>query len=166
MNPPPLAFTYDDANRAATEWGANCGPGALAAALGLHLEIIRTAIPHFGERGYTSPTMMRAALETLGATVLHDLRERETDVSMFPTHGLVRLQWEGPWTAPGSNPLWTYGHTHWIASRLWEDALWVFDINSGWVLGSRWVARIVPTLIAEHPRATGDWWATHRWTLG
>ena len=29
----PLRFSLDDAIRAGEQWGANCGPGALAAAL-------------------------------------------------------------------------------------------------------------------------------------
>lgn len=58
-------FTEADAQRAYDEWGANCGPNALAFALQIPLEEVRDVIPQFDERRYTSPTMMRQAVEHL-----------------------------------------------------------------------------------------------------
>lgn len=169
LEPPPLAFTWHDANAAAEAWGANCGPAALAAAARVPIETVRGTIPGFETKHYTSPTMMRAGLEALGVRLLEDLRGQERDPAHFPTDGLVRLQWEGPWTAPGMNPRWAYGHTHWIASRLWrtvgDPRIWIFDVNGGWLPADWWVADVVPLITREIRRATGGWHATHRWAL-
>lgn len=35
-----VRFSLEDAQRAAETWGANCGPGALAAVLGLSLDAV------------------------------------------------------------------------------------------------------------------------------
>ena len=164
---PMLAFSHADAERALQEWGANCGPGALAAVLSLPLAAVRHAIPDFERRRYTSPTMMRAALAALRVQIVRDERDRETDPERFPTHGLVRVQWEGPWTVPGSNPRWAYGRTHWVASHAnGPGAMWIFDINAGWTPSDYWAAIVVPSLTIGYARATGQWWATHRWTVG
>lgn len=36
-----LRFTLEDAQRASQEWGANCGPGAIAAIMGMTLDEVR-----------------------------------------------------------------------------------------------------------------------------
>ena len=41
------AFTWEDANRAQEEWGANCGPGAVALMLGWTLDEIRPYMGRF-----------------------------------------------------------------------------------------------------------------------
>lgn len=168
VDPPPLAFSWLEAVAAAETWGANCGPGALAACLELPIDAVRTAIPGFEVKHYTSPLMMRAALATFGAVVRQDLRGQERETYMFPALGLVRIQWEGPWTAPGSNPRWAYRHTHWVASRFWgagsNARMWIFDINGGWLPGPLWEASVVPLLLANVKRGTG-WHATHRWSI-
>jgi hypothetical protein len=52
-------FTEQDAQKAYDDWGANCGPNALAFAMGLHIDKVKGLIRGFDSRGYTSPTMMR-----------------------------------------------------------------------------------------------------------
>lgn len=70
LDPPnPLLsypFSAEDFVRANNAWGANCGPAALAFALHTHIDAVRSAIPDFERRRYTSPTMMKHALTTLG----------------------------------------------------------------------------------------------------
>ena len=59
-----------------------------------------------------------------------------------------------------------YGNTHWIATQRSDGSLWIFDINSSWTTPADWQQRIVPMLVAGIPRATGNWWTTHTWTIG
>jgi hypothetical protein len=58
-------ITLDDLARANDEWGANCGPGALAAIMDLTLDEVRPHLPGFEAKRYTNPTMMFAALDGL-----------------------------------------------------------------------------------------------------
>lgn len=149
-------FSGEEAERANRVWGANCGPGALAVTLGMTLEEVRPFLGEFERRGYMSPTMMFDALKAAKRTW------RVVKPADWVRRGLVRVQWEGPWTAPGANPRWAYGHTHWVASAIDVRAgVCVFDINGGWYRLAEWESELVPLLTAQHKRATGKWFITH-----
>jgi hypothetical protein len=161
----PPRFTWQDAERAAGEWGCNCGPAALAAITGLSLDEVRPHMGDFGAKRYTNPTLMWAALNSIGARFTY--RSGNLGQGHWPTHGLCRIQWEGPWTEPGANPKWAYRQTHWIAAARHKGQIGIFDINaigngSGWCLLLHWASEIVPWIIREAvPRANGGWHITH-----
>ena len=156
-------FTERDSQNAFDEWGANCGPTALAFALQIPLSDVRGKIPHFEERRYTSPSMMKAALANLNRTfeatgpVIQNLFREEP--------ALTRIQWTGPWTEPGANPKWAYRQTHWIVTFKRGDEDWVFDVNGGMMRFKRWREEIVPLLTELYPRADGNWFPTHIWRI-
>ena len=174
-----LKFTEADCDVAHRTWGCNCGPAAAAATLGLSLDDVREAFEKagFAEKQYTSPTMMKSALwhlkavvtvKSLGGILLESLK--------FPKQGLARIQWEGPWTAPGANPKWAYRQTHWVASWLPHgETVWdkmhaaldpvIFDVNGGLMSLSDWEKNIVPEIVKTIPRADGDWHLTHSWEI-
>lgn len=161
--PTKLAFTLDDAQRAHDEWGANCGPGALAAVTGKTLDEVRPHIKGFDEKRYTNPSMMWAALRSMGVKW-----QSRMGMLTWPAHGLVRIQWDGPWCNPGVTPLAAYRHTHWIAAQQKENPLsiGIFDVNAmssgGWISLHDWGESLVPWLLKECvPRASGKWWITH-----
>lgn len=154
-------FTFEDAQRAAYGWGANCGPGAIAAALHLTLDQLRPHLGDFERKGYTSPSMMFAVLRRLGVAYA----TRVGRVS-WPDYGLVRVQWEGPWMAPGVPMAARYRHTHWVASRRVVDVEQIFDINAmvvgGWIALAEWAGDLVPWLLRQCERkADGRWHLTH-----
>ena len=158
----PIRFTVQDADRAFDEWGANCGPGALAAILGLTLEEVRPHIVGFEKKRYTDWKMMVAALETLKA----DFRALEPP--RLPSYGLARIQWEGAWTAPGAHWAARLRHTHWVGSMIVEGAgIGIFDINainngSGWSSLENWEGIVVPYILSTcEPEADGKWHVTH-----
>jgi len=157
----PIApFTLADTEAASEAWGANCGPGALAAVLGLTLEQVRPHLGDFERKHYTNPTLMLAALHSLEVTWCNSPND-------WPDSGLIRVQWEGPWTAPGVPIRARYRQTHWIGSRRGEAGIEVFDINcmcvGGWVRLAEWRDQVVPWLLREcHPKADGRWHTTHR----
>lgn len=156
-----VKFSVDDAVKAGDEWGANCGPGALAAITGHTLEDVRPHLFGFDEKRYTNPRMMRAALDSLGVT--YDWQPRKK-AYLFPLYGLARVQWDGPWTKPGVPAAAAYRHTHWVGSR--NTGGEIFDINcicvGGWVSFAEWSRQVVPWLLKQcEPKATGDWWLTH-----
>lgn len=154
-------FTFDDAERAWKEWGANCGPGALAAVAGLSLDEIRPRMGDFERKGYTNPKLMFECLNGLG------LRWSAIKPPDWPNFGLVRVQWEGPWTEPGVPIRARYRYTHWVAGARLNGNIGVFDINcinngSGWVAFEEWESVIVPHLVKHHAkRGTGKWHLTH-----
>lgn len=167
----PLRFTAEDADRAAEVWRANCGPGAIAAMTGLTLDELRPYLGEFEAKGYTNPTLMWETLGRLGAK--WRLIKPPT---AWPRYGLCRVQWEGPWTAPGVPMRVRYRHTHWIgcislrplaASRLMDVEAGIFDINAlgngtGWCSLADWSNFLVPWLLREvAPKANGKWHLTH-----
>jgi hypothetical protein len=160
--PPFPRFSASDVNQAHDEWGVNCGPAALAAIMGMTLADVRPHMGDFEAKGYTNPTLMFAALESIG-------RPWRRIGSEWPKYGLVRVQWEGPWTKHGVPIRARYGHTHWVGyctgSRYGDCG--VFDVNalrnrSGWVCYADWRNIVVPWILAEcEPGADGRFHITH-----
>lgn len=180
-------FSEEDARRAFEEWGCNCGPTALAFALQTTLDKVRPLFPDFESRRYVSPTMMKWALETAGISfqaVRKCSRSSGSATDQRPTapwlssdlicdigpatrgrFSLVRIQFTGPWTAPGSNPRWAYRHTHWITSWSERRVELVFDCNGGVRSLNSWETEIVPLLTSNIQRADDGWFPTHIWRL-
>lgn len=172
----PLRFTLDDAQKAADEWRFNCGPGALCAVLDKTPDEIRPHLGDFETKGYTNPTLMASILRGLGVTfrrVYECAVKVENRSPDYPTFGLVRVQWGGPWTKPGVPMAARYRKTHWIGIRE-RDTLCppreVFDINAmcegGWISWQDWCIYLVPWLMSEtEPKWDGKWWPTHCWQI-
>jgi|SRR6202050_2200754 len=173
-------FTENDSADAYNEWGANCGPNALAFALQIPIASVRGMIPGFEEKRYTSPTMMKAALSNLKKKF--DDIDAPDDLCMFCQNvALVRIQWCGPWTAEGANPKWAYRQTHWIVcwsvasttgigsvlgSRITQTVdRMVFDCNGGIRTFESWQKEIIPALTSGIKRADGQWYPTHVWRI-
>lgn len=160
-------FTLADLERANDEWGANCGPGALAAICGLTLDEVR---PHFGPSwpGYTNPTKMKSALAGIGRPFSWDSTDTSEQPMRWPRWGLCRVQWHGPWMEPGVPIRARYRKTHWIGcGQDRNEERGVFDVNcmsngSGWVSYEDWAQHVAPVLAKDHDkRATGGWSLTH-----
>ncbi len=177
-------FSEAEAKQAYDEWGANCGPNALAFALQVPLTTVRGKIPGFDEKGYTSPTMMKAGVEAMGKKVNPYPFPLVAAAWFAPRLALVRVQWTGPWTAPTANPKWAYWHTHWIvcwkgivlaaqdmsaaameSGASEEEVPTVFDCNGGIRSFQSWKDEIVPLLTGSIKRADGGWLPTHVWRI-
>ncbi len=149
------------------EWGCNCGPLALAFALQISLDDVRPLIPKFELKRFTNPTMMRAALETVGRRY-HSVRPSDREL-MFDEQdfqgrmSLVRIQWTGPWTASDAQPRWAYRYTHWITTWTERRVPLLFDTGIWGIDG--WEGEVVPVLTTQHDRADGGWLPTHIWRL-
>lgn len=158
-------FTLEDANRANDEWGANCGPGAIAAIIGMTLDELRPFMGDFESKRYTNPTLMFDVLRNIGAHFTY--RSGHLGCNNWPSYGLARIQWEGPWTKPGVPMRARYRHTHWIGAAKVNGETGIFDINcinngTGWVSLGDWTNDIAPWIIKECvPRADGKWHITH-----
>lgn len=160
-------FTLADAQRAAETWGANCGPGALAAIMGMTLDEVRPHLGDFERKGYTNPTLMFYALESVGARFRIRFLARNVEQLGWPVYGLARIQWEGPWTAPVVPIRVRYRQTHWVGVAHGNNrGVGIFDINcinngSGWVALEDWRDIVVPAILELYPRANGKWHITH-----
>lgn len=169
--PRSVLFTIDEAQRYWEKWRFNCGPSALCAIANRKPLEALAALPQFRQRGYTNPKMMRAGLKAFGMRWAELVSDEETNnlprVATFPSYGLVRVQFAGPWTKPGVPIVARYRHTHWVGVDNWN----VFDINAmcagGWLPVAEWANDLIPWLIkkCEPKSATGDWWATHCWEV-
>jgi hypothetical protein len=165
-----LVFNAEAADRAAEEWGMNCGPGAIAAICGLTLDELRPRLGDFEAKGYTNPTLMREILQNLGvqfriSTHQYNPFSRGID---WPVFGLARIQWCGPWTGPNVPARVAYRHTHWVAALRveGEPEPAIFDINAinsgGWIRLAAWRDTLVPWLLeCCEPKASGKWFLTH-----
>lgn len=153
-------FTAEDAERAYEEWGCNCGPAALAAIMDLTLDEVRPFMGDFETKRYTNPTLMLDSMKRCGAPW------RKSPILRWPTYGLVRIQWGGPWTAPGVPIRARYRYTHWVGAWTGRNGSGVFDINAlgngtAWCAQKYWMEVIVPHITSTIPRADGKWWLTH-----
>jgi hypothetical protein len=149
-----IATLYEptDVHEAFREWGAACGPSALAAAFGCNVADVRHLFPF--HRGWVNPSHMIAALDLAG---VHHREPRPGET--HPCRGLLFIQFLGPWMKPGVPIAARYKHTHWIAVvRNHEAERLVWDCNSetGWMLFEQWRAVLAPELIA-HNRGSDGW---------
>ena len=170
-------LTLQDA-KAADAWGFNCGPAALCAVTGLSPDQVRPHLGDFEDKRYTNPSLMASALASLGVQFtrrFENLGPRR--VAIYPTFGLVRIQWSGPWTKPGVPMRVRYRKTHWIAvdhgrgRTVIAKNRGVFDVNAiasgGWISWADWVKELVPWILKECvPKADGAFWPTHCWEMG
>jgi hypothetical protein len=145
---PPIAFSSDDLDRAHAEWGCNCGPAALAACLNRTPDDIRPHLGDFERRGYMNVPGMRAAIRSAGAIL-------QPKPAGQIAHGLIRIQFTGPWMAPGVPPAAACRYTHWVAAQTFGGLNWIFDVNGGWQVEDEWKDAIVPRLIESYRRADG-----------
>jgi hypothetical protein len=152
----------EEAGRAYDDWGANCGPGALAAIMDMTLDAVRPHLIGFDQKRYTNPTMMFDALRSLKAVF-----EVTKPGRIWPDNGLARVQWDGPWTEPSVPARVAYRHTHWVATHWNGTNYGIFDINatangSGWCSMADWCGTIAPWIMKELvPKSTGRWHLTH-----
>lgn len=181
-------LTLELARSARDEWGFNCGPAALCAVLGMTPNEVRPHLGDFEQKEHTNPTLMADILRRLKVPfdrVFESSRAPHRFDIRWPGFGLVRIQWEGPWTEPGRPMRARYRHTHWIASKM--GAPWghrivdphsghflgghkIFDVNAlvvgGWISFAEWESVLVPWLLERDvPKATGKWWPTHCWNV-
>ena len=130
-------------------FGANCGPGALAASLSLETLNVMQFFPHFPERPFTSVVHMR---EALAKCRLQTAEGRE-----LPAYGLALLQFEGAWSSTAAKPLWLARYRHWVA--VCGQA--VYDVNFHcWVDRARWELDVLDMFRAVWPTVSG--WRVER----
>jgi hypothetical protein len=161
-------FKVDDVERANTEWGCNCGPSALAAIAGITLDEVRPHMGDFESKRYTNPTLMFAALRSVGRAWREVGPGDHTIGRPWPRYGLCRIQWEGPWTQPGVPMAARYRQTHWVGAATKEryNVVGVWDVNAidngtGWASLADWATVLVPHILTSYPRANGRWHITH-----
>jgi hypothetical protein len=161
----PLKFTEAEANAAAGDWGFNCGPAAVAALCGLSIADLRPHLGDFESKCYTNPTLMWEILRNLG---LHwKMSTGAPGGQSWPSYGLARIQWEGPWTAAGVPMAARYRKTHWVGCNGANGAnIGIWDVNclnngTGWVSLKDWSTIIVPAILRNYPKADGKWHITH-----
>lgn len=160
-------MNIEDVDRAYDEWGANCGPAAVAEICGLSLDDVRSHFEGsgFADKRYTNPTMMLAVLRSLQST---GVSWRSIGAS-WPRRGLVRIQWGGRWMREGVPIRARYRHTHWIATMDAAHGRGIFDINAvgqgacinGWTTAQAWEEILVPWLTKGIAGSDGTWSLTH-----
>lgn len=156
-------YTPPDVEDAYDAWGANCGPCALAAVLGVPVSRVRRLFPDFERKPWVNPSTMWTALTLARRKAV----KRGWD---WPAYGLACVQWDGWWCAKDKPVKLAYRYTHWIAVAHTEYGRMVYDVNAavegedvmgGWVPFAWWRDEVAPEIIASIPGAI-NWWL--RWT--
>jgi hypothetical protein len=150
-----------DIDEALAEWGATCGPAAIAAALGVSIGSTRRLVCDLDDRGeplrfkgYMGIRELRRALERAGVTI-------SASGSVVPPDALLKhaqcpcvamVQWSGSWDEV---PRAAAAYRHVIAlARAETGEQFVFDVNDDdWNPRPFWEKEIVPLLMPH--RATG-----------
>lgn len=137
-------------------WGANCGPAALAAALGCQVAAVKNAVSPtgtFADRPFMGINDMKTAIYRSGAIIGQQAFDESAQqifdsITMSPTPKVAMIQWRGPWElTPGAAAT----KRHWIAQAVLEDETLVFDVNEEqWITVEDWRDRIVPQLLPPH----------------
>jgi hypothetical protein len=152
---PPLHFPQADAFNAELNWCvgyiAVLAPIAIAAITGLSPNEVRPHLDHM-ERG--RPMSILSVQNTLESIGCH---WRLMDwLSDWPSHGLARIQWDGPCDDNAA---------HWVATTRINGKIWVFDYScihvGGWVSAEDWAGQAVPSLTKYIDGANGGWRMTH-----
>ena len=160
---PSLKFTEVESQKAYSDWGANCGPHALAAACGMTLDQARELLIGFDLKRYTNPTMMENALNLYSVFWGRQRGLKIKDLPALPESltALCRVQWEGRWLDPGVPKMVAYRHTHWIA--YFQGAVFCTVVPVfGWVDFKDWAE-----YLDRWTKASGyrGWHITHLYTL-
>lgn len=166
--------------KGARRWGANCGPAALAAALGCWVADVFEAVadpPPSGElpglesprfRGYMGINQMREALRRARAKEVARWSTPTLEVLRQSPHVglpiLACIQWGGPWVGTSGAPV----YRHWVTLR-WIDGGWaVYDVNAQHLAS----CEVIDGTVSPHrvsqliERRWGGWLWLDAWKLG
>ena len=171
-------YTPTDTHAAHDAWGANCGPGAIAAAFGVEVGAVRAAVSKRGRfAGYMGVADVQRACAELGRAITRS-SSKPGEIEAWPrdeTH-LAMIAVDGPWR---HDPHAAARRRHLVAVRrhVWFEAalpeLWkIYDVNAGageWIGSKPWARWVMDRLAADqriYPGSTGRWLITWRGTLG
>jgi hypothetical protein len=168
---PQLQLRQIGVDEHALAWGANCGPAALAGALGLQLADVRAAVstgPTF--KGHMTIGDMKRALGRLCKPLAREWSRPPTS-QLEQTRGAMTIacvQWVGPWIGTRGEPAYrhfmAYAHGYFGPS----GPGWVCDVNNhvvfdgmDWAPRHAWEAHVVPLLLPRRRdgslRGDGTW---------
>jgi hypothetical protein len=168
-----IVYEPSDVDEQHEEWGANCGPTAIAALTHREVKDVRGLVEHVanGERakkkglnglwlGYMNAGHLTTALSELG----HSPKRSDFKPSewKWPKKGLAMVQIEGPWCYPPAKPAARFRYTHTVAvvDAGGDIGVLVYDGNVGeWAWEKWWAEKIMGWLVGEEKRATG-WYVT------
>lgn len=128
----------------------------------MSLDAVRPFFPGFPAKNWTKETHMRAALSALGVGW-------NEHTHGWPSFGLVRVAWHGPWW-DDEDPYARLYHSHWIATHDGPEGRMLFDGNAieqgGWLTPEVWVNVCVSRLLAHsEPQASGAWRVVDRFAI-
>ena len=154
MKPSSLKFNASDQQRSFNLFGANCGPGAIAAICDLTPFEVLSHMLDFDRLRATTEIMLQDALTSIGV-------EWRRCAPPNLTYGILRVQWNGPWMF-SPDPYEKMRHSHWIGWASDKETNYVFDINAigagGWIPYVEWSDTLVPLLVQNHePECDGLW---------
>lgn len=142
-------------------WGANCGPTALAAILGISVAEVRPLVERVqggSFKGYMHAGHLLDTLKLAGKTVRR-IECSYQEIRWPEDQGLCVLQFDGPWCLPGANPRARFRYTHSITAA--AGGLLVYDGNAQvWLRRGDWEAKVMADLVAGTKRCTGWYTST------
>lgn len=142
-------------------WGANCGPTALAAILGISVAEVRPLIEQAQNgtfKGYMHAGHLLNTLKLAGKSVRRiDCSYRK--ICWPEDQGVCLLQFDGPWCLPNANPRARFRYTHSVAAA--ANGALVYDGNARvWLRREDWEGKVLQSLIDDVKRCTGWYTST------
>ncbi len=152
-----LLFAPPDIEQQNAVWGANCGPGALAALMGIKVADVRPFVEH-AQGGAFSGYMHAGHLMTVLTSAGYSPRRRNNKVVgavLWPAQmGLAVLQLDGRWLGDGVPFPVRFKYTHTVASA--EGGALIFDANAGeWLPFVTWNRQVMSDVVHRQKGATG-----------
>jgi hypothetical protein len=145
-----------DLNEQHRLWGANCGPSALAAILGMTAAEVRPLVERVqGGRflNYMNAGHLIDALRQAGRQVWRVECSRG-QVQWPKARELCVIQFDGPWCEPEVPAKARFRHTHIVASI--RGGIMIYDGNANcWLPKQEWQDKIMPVLQRDVRRSTG-----------
>jgi hypothetical protein len=152
-----LLFVPRDIEQQNAIWGANCGPSALAALMGLSVADVRPFVEHAHGgvfSGYMHAGHLMTVLESAGYSP-HRRNNRIVGAVLWPAQmGLAVLQLDGRWLREGVPFPVRFKYTHTVASA--EGGALIFDANAReWLPFVTWNRQVMSDEVGRQKGATG-----------
>lgn len=164
-------YVPPDTYQAYLDWGATCGPAALAAILACRVMSLKKVMQPY--RGYTTFGAMRLALKKLDVpyhVLRNDFKLTLGFAGVSYAGRLSMIQWGGSWLQPGVHVGAALSRTHWVA--VVEDPVRIYDVNAGsagtgcWVTLQDWMTVIAPSIMETIRGCDGTWSARSTIMIG
>lgn len=158
-----IKFTQEELKQAKRTFGITSGIVAFSYLTGIPFEKAISLFPEFSKTNIVTPGSMLQQLTSNNMNVIL------CEDTLWPSFGLVRIQWGGEWTYMEESVKDSRKHVYWLIARSKDDNVEVLDLygffDKEWMLLDDW-SNLLPDLLSRvEPQANGNWFITHTYDI-